>query len=327
MTTASVTTRPERTTTAQPAREGTKRPELARLSVIIPAFNESAAIRDTLVELRRTCPEVEVIVVDDGSLDDTGHIAGAVDGVVVYRHARNRGYGAALKTGIRKARRPYVAWYDADKQHNPEDLVCVALPVLRGEQDAVIGVRGADSAQQRNRVLGKFVLGQVARLVSGERLPDLNSGLRCFERRIIRCYLHLLPDGFSASTTSTLMMLKRGYRVGYVPIRARARVGNSTVKIFSDGLRTLQLIVRIVVLFEAFRVFTTLGAALVLAGLAYGIPAALSYGQGIPNLAAMSIIGGLLTFFMGIVADQIVELRKERFENADTDEDSLRSES
>lgn len=325
MATASTTARTERPPAVQPAREEASRPELARLSVIIPAYNEAAAIRQTLIELRRACPEAEVIVVDDGSSDDTGRIAGAVDGVVVHTHTRNRGYGAALKTGIRRACRPVIAWYDADKQHHPDDLVCVALPVLRGEQDAVIGVRGADSAQQRNRVLGKFVLRQVARLVSGEYLPDLNSGLRCFERRIIRRYLHLLPDGFSASTTSTLMLLKRGYRVGYVPIRTRARVGKSTVKIFGDGLRTMQLIVRIVVLFEAFRVFTTLGALLVLAGLTYGVPAALSYGRGIPNLAAMFIVGGLLTFFMGIVADQIVELRKERFESADAADDTLRT--
>ncbi len=179
--------------------------------------------------------------------------------MIVHSHTRNRGYGAALKTGIRRAHRPVVAWYDADQQHTPNDLIRVALPVIRGERDAVIGVRGADSARQRNRVLGKLVLRYVARLVSGEYLTDLNSGLRCFRRNLILRYLHLLPDGFSASTTSTLLLLKRGYNVGEVRIRVRARVGKSTVKIFSDGLRTMQLILRIVVLFEALRVFATLG--------------------------------------------------------------------
>jgi glycosyltransferase involved in cell wall biosynthesis len=315
MTIANATTEPDQKPAAAPAPERHAQRELAHLSVIIPAYNEASAIQDTLVELRQACPEAEIIVVDDGSSDSTGRIAGQVEGVTVHTHTRNRGYGAALKTGIRRAHRPVVAWYDADGQHNPHDLKRLALPVIRGEREAMIGVRGADSPQQRNRALGKLALRFVVRFVSGEQLADLNCGLRCFRRDIILRYLHLLPDGFSASTTSTLLLLKRGYNIGEAHVRARTRVGKSTVRFFSDGLRTVQLIVRIVVLFEALRVFTSLGLLLLVAGLAYGIPAALVYGRGIPTLASTSIVGGLLTFFMGIIADQIVELRKERFEN------------
>lgn len=288
--------------------------ELGELSILIPAYNEQEGIRGTLNELRRRCGEAEIIVIDDGSTDRTAEIARDADGVRVISHVRNRGYGAALKTGIRASTRPCVAWYDADGQHRPRDLVNVARDVLDEQADVVIGVRGADSAKQRDRAAGKLVLNLVARLVSGERIPDLNSGLRCFRRDVILRYLHLLPDGFSASTTSTLMMLKRGYRVGYVPIVAQARVGKSTVKMFSDGMRTLQLIVRIVVLFEAFKVFTLLGMGLGIPGLIYGLSMALVRGQGFPNLAGTAVIAGLLTFFMGIVADQVAELRKERFE-------------
>jgi hypothetical protein len=144
----------------------------------------------------------------------------------------------------------------------------------------------------------------------------VNSGLLCFRRDVISRYLHLLPDGFSASTTSTLMLIKRGYRLGYEPILAQPRVGTSTVRVFSDGMRTLQLIMRIIVLFEAFKVFTTLGLAMVLPGLLYGIAVAMLRGQGFPTLAGTLIISGVLTFFMGIVADQVVELRKERFEDS-----------
>lgn len=272
-------------------------------------------MESTVRELRRECPEVEIIVVDDGSTDAMPAALQRLEGVKVLTHARNRGYGAALKTGIRGTSRPYVAWYDADGQHRPRDLVAVALPVIEGEQDAVIGVRGRDSAKQRDRAAGKLVLNWVARLVSGERIPDLNSGLRCFCREVIVRYLHLLPDGFSASTTSTLMLVKRGYRVGYVPIVAQARLGTSTVRVVSDGIHTLQLILRIVVLFEALKVFTILGAALFLPGAVYGLAMALQHGRGFPTLAGTAVISGILTVFMGIIADQVVELRKERFED------------
>ncbi|MGE0480113.1 MAG: glycosyltransferase family 2 protein [Phycisphaerae bacterium] len=288
---------------------------LADLSIVIPAYNEEEGIGPTLEELRRRVPAAEIIVIDDGSRDRTAEVARGVGGVRVVSHGRNRGYGAALKTGIRASTRGCIAWYDADGQHRPRDLIHVARPILDGDADMVIGVRGADSARQRDRAAGKWVLNFVARAVSGEHIPDLNSGLRCFQRDVIMRYLHLLPDTFSASTTSTLLMLKRGYRVGYVPIVAAARIGKSTVKIVSDGLRTLQLIVRIVVLFEAFRVFTLLGMGLFIPGLLYGIVVALLKGQGFPTLAGTAVISGVLTFFIGIVADQVVELRKERFED------------
>jgi len=291
---------------------------LAALSIIVPAYNEASAIGQTLHELELNCPEAEIIVVDDGSTDGTGDIARRTPGVRVLSHAQNRGYGASLKTGMRCAGRPYLLWYDADGQHRPQDLFNVAAPVLSGQADAVIGVRGKGSAVQRERVPGKILLGWVARFVTRQRIPDLNSGLRCFRRDVIGRYLHLLPDQFSASTTSTLLMLKRGYRLEYAPILTRARVGTSSVKMLRDGLRTLKLILRIIVLFEAFRVFATLGLALLIPGLVYGFHVAITRGQGFPTLAGTAVLSGVLTFFMGIVADQVTELRKERFEDVPT---------
>jgi glycosyltransferase involved in cell wall biosynthesis len=292
-----------------------QRVDWADLSVVIPAYNEQRGIVATLEALRRECPEAEVLVIDDGSADLTALRARGVPGVKVISHAMNRGYGGAIKTGVRNASRRCVAWYDADGQHRPQDLLAVAAPVVAGLEDVVIGVRGRDSAVQRDRVAGKWVLALAARWISREDIPDLNSGLRCFRTEVIRRYLHLLPDGFSASTTSTLMVMKRGYRVGYAPIRVHPRVGTSTVRIVADGLRTLQLITRIVVLFEAFRVFTTLGALLFVPGVLYSIVWATFVGQGVPTLGAMMVITGVFTFFMGILADQIAELRKERFED------------
>lgn len=288
---------------------------LSDLSVIIPAYNEASAIRRTVEELKNGCPEAEIIVVDDGSSDGTGAELRSIDGITVLTHPRNRGYGAALKTGMREATRRYVAWYDGDGQHRPDDLIAVALPVLRGEQDAVVGVRGPGSSRQIDRVVGKAALTFVARFLVGQPIPDLNSGLRCFPIDLIRRYVHLLPNGFSASTTSTLCMIERGYRVGQVPILARQREGQSKIRLISDGLATLNLIVRLVVLFNALKVFTLLGISLIVPGLIYGVATALEKGEGFPTLAGTAVIAGLLTVFIGIVADQVTELRKERFED------------
>jgi glycosyltransferase involved in cell wall biosynthesis len=291
-------------------------PALRDVSIIIPAYNEEQGLSATLRQLRERFPLAELIVVDDGSTDRTAAEAERIPEVRLLRHPRNRGYGAALKTGMRAARRPCVLWCDGDGQHAPADVAAVAAPVLAGTADMAIGVRGRDSVQAKRRLAGKAVLYWVARLISREAIPDLNSGLRCFRREVILRYLHLLPDTFSASTTSTLMMLKRGYRVGYVPIVAQPRIGHSSVRIVADGLRTIQLIVRIIVLFEAFRVFTLLGLLLLIPGMIYGVTRALLPPHaGIPTLAGIMMLAGLLTIFMGIIADQVTELRKERFES------------
>jgi glycosyltransferase involved in cell wall biosynthesis len=289
----------------------------AQLAVIIPAYNEEQAIEPTLRQLREAVHGAEIVVVDDGSSDATAARARAVPGVTVLSAERNRGYGSALKRGMRACTRPYVAWYDADGQHRPDDLKAVARQAIEQRQDMVIGIRGPDSDRQRERVFGKFLLKIAARLISGEHIPDLNSGLRCFRRDVIIRYLHLLPDGFSASSTSTLMMLKGHYRVGYVPIVTNARLGKSTVHVVLDGLRTVQLVLRIVVLFEAFKVFSILGLALLVPGLIYGVIVALARREGFPTLAGTAVIAGLLTFYLAILADQVAELRKERFEQSD----------
>jgi glycosyltransferase involved in cell wall biosynthesis len=293
--------------------------DLGALSVVIPAYNEGAGIARTVSDLVAACPDAEVIVVDDGSTDATPSILRTLEGVTVLTHDRNRGYGAALKTGIRATSRRFIAWYDGDGQHSPADLMAVARPALEGEFDVVIGVRGSDSAKQMDRLVGKALLRWVAQFLTGARIPDLNSGLRCFRRDLLRRYLHLFPDGFSASTTSTILVMERGYRLGYVPIRAMRRTGTSTVKIVSDGLAALNLIVRLVVLFKAFKVFSLLGLSLIVPGLLYGVTLALTRGEGFPTLAGTAVIAGMLTFFLGIVADQVAELRKERFEDPWTD--------
>lgn len=293
--------------------------DFKNLSVCIPAYNEAGVIGKTLRELREAIPEAEIIVVDDGSGDDTAAVAKSLPGIIVLSHNRNMGYGAAIKTAIRHASRGVVAWYDGDGQHSPTDLKKVAWPVLNGEKDVVIGVRDKSSDQVMVRMPGKLLLTAIAVLVAREPVPDLNSGLRCFRKEVINKYLHLLPDGFSASTTTTLLMMKRGYLIGYQPISTQRRFGKSTVKIFRDGWRTLQLIMRILILFEAFNFFTILAMLQVIPGTIYGVTKSFTQGLGFPTLASTVVISGVLTFFMGIICDQIVALRQEKFENLSRD--------
>ena len=290
-------------------------PQIFRdLTVCIPAYNEAGAIEATLRQLRENFPDAQILVVDDGSSDGTGDIARGVEGVDVIAHVSNRGYGASVKTAIRHADRQAVAWYDSDGQHRPEDLIAVATPVLTGEKDAVVGARGEGSDVRVGRVPGKLLLKVVAQLIARQRIPDLNSGLRCFRKEVIDRYLHLLPDGFSASTTSTLLMIKRGYRFDYVPIVTDRRIGKSTVKL-SDGLATLHLMTRLMVLFDAFRFFLALSIIQILPGLIYGVILAIDKGLGFPTFAAMLVISGVLTFLIGLVCDQIAAMRQERFEH------------
>lgn len=282
------------------------------LTICVPAYNEAAGIKTTLEGLISKFREAEIIVVDDGSTDETFELAKSVEGVIVLSHGRNHGYGASLKTAIRYSKGKVIAWFDADGQHRPDDLEKIIQPVLADEMDMVIGARGEGSNVRMDRLPGKYILKFVAELTVGESIPDLNSGLRCFKSNVIKRYLHLLPEGFSASTTSTLLIKKRGYRIKFVNIIANKRVGKSSVNIAYDGLVTLGLILRILILFNALPFFFILGTLQIIPGLLWGLWYLPSGGFSV--FASTLIISGVLTFFMGLICDQITELRKERLE-------------
>lgn len=283
----------------------------SQVTVVIPAFNEAEALGDVLAELRAAIPGIRILVVDDGSTDGTQAVARSA-GVAVVRHSRNRGYGAALKTGFRAATTPYVAMYDADGQHRPEDLL--ELMQDAAKHDIVIGARGKDSDRALIRRPGKWVLSWIANYLTGTHIPDLNSGLRVVRRDVMLRYIHLLPDGFSASTTSTICFLQRGYDVAFVPIRTRKRKGQSTVKQVRDGMNTIVLIVNLIVLFSPGRFFVPPSALLIATGLVYGVARALVSGLGIPTLALLLVMTGLITGLFGLLAKQIATLRIELFE-------------
>jgi len=280
-----------------------------RVSVVIPAYNEAGALPALIKELSGAPDDYEILVIDDGSTDGTSEILKS-SGIRVIRHPYNIGYGAALKTGIRHARADLVAIMDADGQHSLADVD----RLVSGLEDfeMVVGARTKDSQTSPLRKPFKILLGWVANYLSGTRIPDLNSGLRVFRRRTVEDFLPILPNGFSFSTTVTLAFLTGGYPVSYVPIRTAERAGRpSNVKIMTDGFNSVLLIIRTIALFNPLRVFLPVAAVLLLVGGTYLFEELLRT-QRIPGGAVLTVLSGILTFFFGILADQVSLIRKFR---------------
>lgn len=277
-----------------------------QLSVVIPAYNEEAGIRATLENLRAYLPEAEVIVVDDGSSDGTRDAAGSVEGVQVLSHLYNRGYGGALKTGMQSASRHYVAWFDADNEHRAEDLIEMTRRIISERKAALIGERGYSTSTVRR--VGKFVIKLLARSLGVRLGRDINCGLRVFRRDVIVRYLNLLPNSYSASLTSTLILAERGYPLAFHPIGLNKRIGQSKVRLV-HGFQSLNLVLRMVMLFAPLRIFLSIGAALVIGGLGYGAAIALLQAHGFPVLSAVVTLSGVLCMFLGLIADQVSQMR------------------
>jgi glycosyltransferase involved in cell wall biosynthesis len=290
-------------------------PQTYRASIIIPVFNERTVIGVTLLELlRRGIHErYEIIVVDDGSTDGTTQAVEAFPVVRLIRHATNRGYGAALKTGVRQARSEKVVFMDGDGQHSPDGIEEIVR--LLDEYPMVIGERGASSPQERSRLLGKRFIRILGEYLVGQKLPDFNSGFRGFRRSILLSILGILPSGFSFSTTSTLAFIKQGYEYATIPIRVSPRVGRkSTVRFFRDGLKTALLVMRIVMLFNPLKIFCPASILFGVAGLGWGILGIVLAGR-IPNSAVLTVVLGMFLFFIGLLADQISLLHFNSHEN------------
>ncbi len=287
----------------------------SEVSIIVPAYNEAGAIEQVAKLLAENFPHCPIIIIDDGSSDNTGEIIDGLPGIIAIHHQQNRGYGAALKTGINRAQTEYVLMCDADGQHRIEDVRSV-LNAAEG-YDMVVGIRSNSSHAPISRRPGKFILRHFADWLAGTKLPDFNSGLRIFRRKVILRYMHLASDKFSFSTTSSFAMLKTGQRIRYVPIVVQQRIGKSTVRQLRHGTDTLMLMLRLTMLYDPLKVFTHVS-------LWFAFLACLSFAKDIYyyeklklSMASLILsITAILIFLFGLVCDQVSAMRRELHERS-----------
>jgi glycosyltransferase involved in cell wall biosynthesis len=276
-------------------------------SIVIPAFNEEPAIGSLVAALRGAAAWHEIIVVDDGSSDATANRAHEA-GAVVVRHPYNKGNGAAVKTGIRQATGEYVLVIDGDGQHRAADAL--RLVSRLGEYDLVIGARAAGTQATRARMLGNAALNGLAGYLTGRKVPDLTSGFRGARRAHLREFLHLLPNGFSTPTTTTLAFIKAGYNVHFESIEAELRVGQSKIRLARDGTKFLLIVLKIVTLFSPLRVFLPISLAAFLLGSGYAAWTIVTQSH-VTNSSVLLIMLAVIVFLVGLVSEQIAALRFE----------------
>ncbi len=277
----------------------------SRVSVVIPACNEAGVIGTVVRELRALGTWHEILVIDDGSKDDTGDEAQAA-GARVIRHPYNKGNGAAVKTGIRAATGEFILIMDGDGQHQPADAV--RLVGRLGEYDLVVGARSGATQAGSTRRAGNAALNALASYLAQRDIPDLTSGFRAARAECLREFLHLLPNGFSTPTTTTLAFLRAGYNVVFEPIDARARVGTSKIRLTRDGPRFLLIILRVVTIFSPLRVFLPIAAVAFLLGAGYGLWTVVRYTQ-VTDASVLLIVLAVMIFLVGLVSEQIAALR------------------
>jgi glycosyltransferase involved in cell wall biosynthesis len=277
------------------------------VSVVIPAFNEAGAITGVIDAIKGAGRWHEVIVVDDGSTDATSTLARGA-GALVVKHPYNKGNGAAVKSGIRRATGEYVLIVDGDGQHHAGDAV--RLVAQLGEYDLVIGARTSTTQANLARRAGNGTLNRFASFLTGTQIRDLTSGFRAARREHLLEFLHLLPNGFSTPTTTTLAFIKAGYNVAFEPTNARPRVGASKIRLARDGAKFFVIILKIVTIFSPLRVFLPIAAAAFLLGVSYGIWNVVVHSR-IPNGAVLLILFSVVVFLVGLVSEQISALRTE----------------
>jgi len=278
------------------------------ITIILPAYNEEQAVGDVIRDLRDELPDVTLLLIDDGSADKTAEVARAA-GASVISHPTNRGYGGTWKTGLKEALTPFVMFYDADGQFTAQQARALIEQWQRTKPALISGARSKSSHVDAVRKPGKMVLSGFSRLLVGQRIPDLNCGLRIYRRTQLLSFAELLPNGFSASATSLILYLKQNFDVSFMPVETRKRVGKSSVSVIRDGFNVLLLITRLVALYDPIRLFLLPSFALAALGVVYSLIVIVAQGLGLPVFGAVMLLTSLILFFMGIVCDQVSAIR------------------
>lgn len=288
------------------------------VSVIIPAYREGKAIGAVVDSVQRVMDSIgkshEIIVIDDGSDDETA-VAAQNAGARVISHPYNIGNGAAIKTGIRNALGKQLIMMDGDGQHQPDDIPKLLEMLTR--YDMAVGARTEDSESHLHRNMANAFFNLFASYICKRRIHDLTSGFRAIKTNIARQFVSLLPNSFSYPTTITMAILRSGYSLVYVPIRTNRRVGKSKIKVIKDGSRFFLIIIKIATLFSPMRVFLPVSSLMFLTGVGYGLFRIFFMGGRYGPTSAMLITISLVVFMVGLVSEQIAQLRYDRSENRD----------
>lgn len=277
-------------------------------SVIVPAMNEEQAVGPLVTALRNAAPWREILVVDDGSTDATAERAAAA-GARVVRHPYNKGNGAAVKTGLRHAAGDLVLIIDADGQHRPEDALRLVSHLDQFE--LVIGARTKSTQANARRRWGNALLNRLASYLTERPIPDLTSGFRAARRESLLEFIHLIPNGFSTPTTTTLAFIKAGYSVLFVPIEAAQREGRSKIHLATDGPRFFLILLKVITIFSPLRVFVPLSLISLTAGVAYALWTIATQSH-VTNSSVLLILLSVVVLLIGLVSEQIASLRFER---------------
>lgn len=278
-------------------------------SIIIPAFNEEETIERFLNNLQQVLSGIdstyEIIVVDDGSTDNTFSITSKISGIRVIRHHYNKGNGAAVKTGIMNAQGEKVVIIDADGQHDPKHIS--EMLRLLDDYDLVVGTRETFGIGRRG--FGNFFVSRLASYISGIKIPDLTCGYRAFKKEKMLEFIDLLPNGYSLPSTSTLSFAVSGCNIKFIPITAQTRQGGkSSIRVLRDGVKFIVLIVRIISLFKPLKIFVPLSIFLFILGSIWAVHT-LTYSLQLTATTAILFLGSIFIFLFGLLADQIAETR------------------
>lgn len=277
------------------------------LSIIIPAKNEALGLADILPRILQLYGDAEIIVVDDGSTDDSRSVAKS-NGAKVISNPYSKGNGAAIKTGLRAATKDIVVCMDADGQHNPEDIPLLVAKLDEG-YDMVVGARDRKGQANVHRSLANGFYNRFASWMVGHKIDDLTSGFRAIKRRNFLEFISLLPNKFSYPTTITMSFFRSGYSVGYVPIHVNKRIEGTTshVNLWRDGVRFLVIIFKIGILFSPLKLFFPISLGLFFCGTSYYIYTFLEAHR-FTNMSALLLTTSILVFLMGLISEQITSL-------------------
>lgn len=276
-----------------------------KLSIIIPAKNEGAVIGEVVSSVRDAYPDAEIVVVDDGSTDDTAKLA-AQSGARVVSHPVSLGNGAAIKNGARAATGDILVMMDGDGQHKAADIPTLIEKLDEG-YDMVIGARDSGSHAGVGRLAANGLYNVFASLISGHRILDLTSGFRAVRAELFKRFLYLLPNGFSYPTTITMAFLRSGYPVTFLPIKADKRTGTSHIRPVRDGLRFLAIIFKIATLYAPLKVFLPISGLFFLSGIGYYAYTYITMGR-FTNMSMLILSASVIIFLIGLISEQITAL-------------------